>query len=302
MKYFKSLSWFLLLVWLMGSPVVMAKSSDPSGSSAETLESFLKELQKSIDKADKWNRADPRFIKELRNLVNRYRKKVRKLFFFEDFSDGDFENNPSWIVKSGKFQISKNGRLRNRVHAEPPAQKSSSEEEPLGIILREILKSTEEKGSDETAKQEEGDAVIQTLVQIGAAFEVDLSFASGSTWGAMEVVLLGGQPAAPRYRLIYHAAASVDRPIEIVRERNDRQYIIESASQFPQLDDGAPHRIQWIRDVQGQMRVLVDGEEILSTVELFYRDEFSGLALVNRGGTYEWGPIQVLQAPRVKQP
>jgi len=166
----------------------------------------------------------------------------------------------------------------------------------LGIILREILKATEEKESDAPVKEE--DAVIQTLVTIGAAFELDLSFASGSKWGAMEVVLLGGEPATPRYRMVYHPAASQDRPIEIIRERGSRRYIIESATQFPKLDDGEPHRLQWIRDVQGQMRVLVDGEEVLSTVELFYRDEFTGLALVNRGGLYEWGPIRAFQAPK----
>ena len=56
------------------------------------------------------------------------------------------------------------------------------------------------------------------------------------------------------------------------------------------------------RDVQGQMRVLVDGEEVLSTVELFYRDEFTGLALVNRGGLYEWGPIRAFKAPKATSP
>ncbi len=286
--------WLILLVWLMGSPVVLAQPVDSPDTNSQEMESLLKELQKSIDKADKWNKARPSFLKELQNLVNRYRKKVRKVFFFEDFSDGDFDNNPTWIVKSGQFRISKNGRLRNQVSAAPPSQQSSSEEGALGIILREILDASEEKKRDEPAKQE--DAVIQTLVKIGAAFELDISFASGSKWGAMEVVLLGGEPATPRYRMVYNAAASQDRPIEIIRERDSRRYIIESATQFPKLDDGEPHRLQWIRDVQGQMRVLVDGEEVLSTVELFYRDEFTGLALVNRGGLYEWGPIRALKA------
>ena len=112
----------------------------------------------------------------------------------------------------------------------------------------------------------------------------------------MEVMLMGGNPAVPRYRLVYHAAPSNTRPIEIIRERGGRQYTIESATQFPNLDDGAPHRIQWVRDDTGNMRVLVDDKEVLSTVEFYYRDDFSGLTLVNRGGDYEWGPIQVLQA------
>jgi len=295
--------WLILLVWLMGSPVVLAQPVDSPDTNAQALESLLKELQKSIDKTDRWsrsrwNRSRSSFIKELQNLVNQYRKEVRKIFFYEDFSDGDFENNPTWIVKSGQFRVSKNVRLRSKVSAAPPSQESSSDsdDEALGIILREILKATEDKESNAPAKEE--DAVIQTLVTIGAAFELDFTFASGSKWGAMEVVLLGGEPAKPLYRMVYHAAASQDRPIEIIRERGSRRYIIESATQYPKLDDGEPHRLQWIRDVQGQMRVLVDGQEVLSTVELFYRDEFTGLALVNRGGLYEWGPIRAFKAPK----
>ncbi len=50
------------------------------------------------------------------------------------------------------------------------------------------------------------------------------------------------------------------------------------------------------------MRVLVDGEEVLSTVEVFYKDAFAGLQLVNRGGIYEWGPIRIMEAPKGKKP
>ena len=116
----------------------------------------------------------------------------------------------------------------------------------------------------------------------------------------MQIVLLGGTPVSPYYRLIYQASPSPDRPIKIIRQRGSQQFIIETAIQYPNIDDGAPHRLQWIRDTSGNMRVLIDDKEVLNTVELYYRDEFSGLALVNSGGTYEWGPIQVLQAPTAK--
>ena len=65
---------------------------------------------------------------------------------------------------------------------------------------------------------------------------------------------------------------------------------------YPSLDDGLPHRIQWIRDAQGNMKVLVDGQEVLSTVEFYYNKAFSGISLVNKGGAYEWGPINILEA------
>jgi hypothetical protein len=184
-----------------------------------------------------------------------------------------------------------------------PAQPAQEEEAPIGIILKEIMRASQKdrKKEEESPPPQEREAVIRTLAKIGPTFELDLTFVSKSEWGSMEIVLLGGEPLSPRYRLIYRAAASQQRPIELARERGSRSYIIESATQYPNLDDGAPHKIQWIRDMSGEMRVLVDGMVVLSTVEVYYRDDFTGLALVNRGGTYEWGPIQVVKAAEPEQ-
>jgi len=139
-------------------------------------------------------------------------------------------------------------------------------------------------------------ARIYTLAKIEPDFELDFTLVSRSSWGSMEVSLIGGTPPIPLYKMVYQASPSAERPIEIYRERDGKSYLIETATQYPFLDDGLPHRIQWIRDAQGRMRVLVDGKEILSTYEIFYRSNFGGLALVNRGGTYEWGPIVVYKA------
>jgi hypothetical protein len=117
----------------------------------------------------------------------------------------------------------------------------------------------------------------------------------------MEVVLLGGSPEKPRYRLIYQAAASENRPMEMVRERSGRAYTIESAYRYPNLDDGKTHRLQWIRDLNGTIKVLVDGKEILQTVEVYYRDAFSGLALINKGGTYAWDSVKAMSPPPLKK-
>jgi hypothetical protein len=117
----------------------------------------------------------------------------------------------------------------------------------------------------------------------------------------MEIALLGGDPASPRYRMIYHAAASPERPIELIRERHSRSYLLDAATRYPSLDDGVEHRIRWMRDSDGNMRIFVDGQRVLQTVELFYREGFTGLALINRGGAYSWGPIRVFQSPRRKK-
>ena len=300
MKSLRPLIWLFLFMCLVVFPsLVTAQSGTSSDPNRETLKELLDELKNTIEDADKRMVAHPRFLEELRALVDRYNRKLREVYIDEDFADGDYTQNPKWVVESGRFRVTPGGRLWCSVRAERPSSVESQkeDEEPIGILLREILKSRDKKKRSKRTARKEEKSVIHTLARIAPAFEIDITFVSDSTWGAVEVVLLGGTPAAPLYRLIYQAAPSRERPIEIVRQRGSRRYTIESALQYPVLDDGTPHRIQWIRDTQGVMRVLVDEKEVLSTVELYYRDDFSGLALVNRGGTYEWGQIRVLQAP-----
>ena len=266
---------------------------------------MLNELQQTIDDADKRMVAHPRFLEELREMVKRYRAKLRNIYLFEDFSDGDITADPKWSVISGKFRVTADSRLWSQVYVDASNQgsaSSSEESNPFAIILGEIAKAQEKKKAKKQGAATDENAVIQTIVPIGPAFEVDLTFTSDSSRGAMQVVMLGGSPAKAYYRLVYHASPSPDRPIKIIRQRGSKQFIIDTATQYPNLDDGAPHQLQWIRDSAGSMRVLIDGNEVLNTVELYYKEEFSGLALVNAGGTYEWGPIQVLQAASRKAP
>ena len=303
MKIIRFAILLFLTLWLFGTTPATAQPGSSPDPNREGLKSLLDELRQTIDEADKRMVAHPKFLDELRAMVERYKTRLREVFLYEDFADRNYTKDPTWVVKSGRFRITPDNRLWSQVSvirqkSPPPSQ----EEDPLGLLLKEIIRSTKKEKGDKLTTPVQKKSVVQTLVRIGPAFEVDLSFVSQSTWGDMEIVLLGGDPPVHRYRLIYHAASSRKRPIEIIRERGSRRYIIESATRYPVLDDGSLHRLQWTRDGQGHMRVLVDGKEVLSTIELFYRDDFAGLQLINRGGTYEWGPIRVLQARQAIQP
>lgn len=280
--------------------VFLSFSTTKAEITSENYQSLLDELQQKVDEADKKMVAHPTFLNELRGLIDKYRAKIRHVFFSDDFSDGDFTKNPAWQVESGQFRIDPDNRLRSEIAAAAPVE--TTEEKPvakekqiIGLLIKGILESDEQdQPQKQTATPEPGEAIIKTKADIEPAFEVDLSFISGSEWGSMEVVLYGGSPEVPWYRLIYQAAASEKRPIEIVRERNGRAYTLESALSYPNLDDNKLHRLQWTRDLNGTMKVLVDGKEIIKTVEAYYRNNFSGLALVNRGGTYAWDSIKVM--------
>jgi hypothetical protein len=298
MKSRRWISVLLCLILVTGIFPILFHPANAADADRKALTDLLSELEKKIEKADERMVAHPKFLEELRALVQRYQSKLREVFLSEDFSDGDYKRNPTWVVDSGTFTISTSRRLLSEIVAERPTSTSSSKEEssPLGGLIKDIIRSTVETDEDESPTPTAGEARIHTLSRIGPAFEVDLTMVSRSSGGSMEVVLLGGDPPAPQYRMVYQSPASADRPIQIVRERGTKSYLIEEATHYPSLDDGSPHRILWTRDSQGNMRVRVDGKAVLSTVEVFYRNAFAGLALVNEGGTYEWGPIRVFGA------
>ena len=287
----------LAVISLVG---ILVYSTADAEISNENYQSLLDELQQKIDEADKRMVAHPKFLDELRALVQKYRTRIRNIFFSDDFSDGNFTENPVWQVQSGQFRINKDKRMWSKVSTYAPMTTTtekplSTEQQAIGILLRGIMGSGQnDQPQNESTSPEPGEAFIKIGANIEPAFEIDISFVSESEWGSMEVVLLGGAPEKPRYRLIYQAAASESRPIEIIRERSGRAYTIESALRYPNLDDNKLHRLQWIRDLNGTMKVLVDGKEILQTVEVYYRDVFSGLALINKGGTYAWDSVKAM--------
>jgi len=289
---------FFLFLCLGGILPVLGYAADQD---RQAFESLLSDLEQKIKEADKRMIAHPTFLEELKALVKQYRSRLRVVYLSEDFSDGDYQRNPAWIVDSGKFQVTGSRRLLSEVPLEKPTSTppSSEKSSPLGIIMKEIL-GPKEEGKPEGSPPEPQEARIHTLAQIGPEFEIDLTLVSRSSWGSTEVVLLGGSPAIPLYRMVYRPSPSAERPIEIFRERGGRSYLIETANLYSSLDDGALHRLQWMRDSQGRMQVMVDGKEVLTTYEIYYRDNFAGLALVNKGGTYEWGPILVLKAQEAK--
>ena len=292
---------FLMVLCLAGLVPALANAAEPD---QQALTDLLNNLDQKIKDADQRRVAHPKFLEELRALVKEYRAKIRVVFLSEDFSDGDYYNNPEWVVNSGTFRVTKNRRLLSEAAAEtkptPSAPAEKEKTTPLGGILKDILKTPAEEGKAQGTAPAAEEARIYTLASIGPAFEVDLMLVSRSTRGFMELVLLGGDENVPYYRVIYRPSSSRERPIEIVRERDGKSFTIDAAQQYVSLDDNVPHRIQWIRDSKGRMRILIDEKEVLSTYEFYYQRNFTGLAFVNRGGTYEVGPIIVYQAQETK--
>jgi hypothetical protein len=272
------------------------------------LKSLIVDLEKKISDADKRMVAHPSFLDELRTLVEKYKSQLRKVFFKDNFKDSNYTQKPKWIVKSGHFFVNKTKRLSNSVTGqiqEPeksiePEKAPSLEEEAIGLLLGNIFGKKKENKPIEKAPEVPitpvQPAYIFTKTIFSPAFELNMEFISTSLTGEMEIVLLGTQNLTPRYRLNLKLENSKDKPIEILRQSNSRQFVVGAATQFPKINDGNVHVLKWIRFQDGAMHVLIDDKIVLKTYEAFYRDNFSGFGIENKGGAYEWASFKIYKA------
>ncbi len=75
-----------------------------------------------------------------------------------------------------------------------------------------------------------------------------------------------------------------------------RKFIIGAATKYPQIDDGKLHKIKWVRYNNGAMNVLIDNDIVLETHEVYFKDEFTGIEIENKGGAYQWASIEIYKA------
>lgn len=299
--YFSTILFIFLFLCL--SPI---SASETEGN--QQLKSFIIDLEKKISDADKRMVAHPSFLDELRTLVEKYKSQLREVFFKDHFRDSNYTHKPKWIVKSGYFFVNKTKRLSNSVETridEPETNTDSKpnpsiEEEAIGLLLDNIFGKKKENKPIEKAPADPitpvQPAYIFTKTIIPPAFEMNMEFISTSLTGEMEIVLLGTQNLIPRYRLNLKLENSEDKPIEILRQSDSRQFVIGAATQFPKINDGNIHVLKWIRFQDGAMHVLIDGQIILTTYEVYYRDNFSGFGIENKGGAYEWASFKIYKA------
>ena len=300
MQIYFLLSTVPVIIFLTATAPIVA--SEPSNTE---LKAMISELENKITDEDERIMAHSKFLDELRALVGKYKARLKELFFYDNFKDSNYTENPEWIVKSGNFFINKAGQLSNSVIAkvvEPEAESEkdkSLEQEAIGLVLDGIFgskKKAEPERKSESPSQTIQPAIIYSKTSISPDFEIDIEFISKSEIGEMEIVLLGSENLTPRYRLNYKKNGSQDRPIEIIRENMGRKFIIGAATKYPQIDDGKLHKIKWVRYRNGAMNVLIDNDIVLETHEVYFKNKFTGIEIENKGGTYQWASIEIYKA------
>ena len=327
----------LLVPALLASAMAVPAAADdgsrysewqPEGTEAAdpaALEALARELEALIDQAESARAADPRFLQDLRDLIATHvaDAQPRTALIRDDFSDGDYTDDPRWEVVSGDFSV--DGRLGLRT----TIALSGADTETMRLSLdtirdkgdelldkgealfdkgkdtdRRDLFSGEKKlddlwgGDDEEEREDTGPtgpepAEIVLDADIPNAFALELELMSGITHSdaQFEIDLFQGRAGAAGYRLSYLPGSNPGLMLSRFNRRG-AEVIGESRGDVT-LEDGQSHTVALVRDGDGTMTASVDGADLIRVKSSALEDPFGGLSLVNGGGDYAIRSIAV---------
>jgi hypothetical protein len=289
---------FLVAASLTMLPVFSAGAQVDRAPAGETrtLE-MVDQLKDVIQKADK-NRTDPALMQQLRDLVRRYDWPWRAAVLFDDFRDGDYTANPSWVVDKGDFRVSQFGlgtvfiqpASPARGPSEPRGEKSTLE--VIGGILGGMTRREEAVVAPQPPLSSA--AEISTEVRISNPFAVKLQMTSrgkSADGSRIEFGPYRGRERNQGYRLVY--TPGTKPAFALNRIAPGRSSTIEVHDPIVNLEDGRSHNVEWRRGTDGEMVVLLDDKEIIRTVDRSSEESFDGFTVINGGGDYAFSRIAI---------
>ena len=290
-----------------------AEAADPAA-----LEALARELEALIDQAEGARAADPRFLQDLRDLIATHVADAdpREALIQDEFSDGDYTDDPRWDVVSGDFSVDPRLGLRTTIPL------SGADTETIRINLDtirdkgdELLEKGEKlldksKGTigdllsgekklddlwggddDDEEKEDTGPAgpepaEIVLDADIPNAFALELELMSGIAHkdAQFDIDLFQGRGGASGYRLSYLPGS--DPGLMLSRFSRRGTEVIGESRDDVNLEDGRSHTVALVRDGDGTMTASVDGEELIRVKSSALDDPFGGLSLINSGGDY----------------
>ncbi|MBW2466530.1 MAG: hypothetical protein JRF02_04445 [Deltaproteobacteria bacterium] len=275
-------------------------------SSDDRLDKLINELDLIIDEGTKSRAAHPGFLQDLNSIIDRYRVPKKLVFFSDNFADNNFTENPTWNVKKGSFRINRYGSLYSAIAASKPSPAEETEAESdtdrnLRILFGVINELAKDKNADQEPENEiDTQAIISSEAAIANSFILDFSFRSNSEWGSTSIGLVQGDDPQSGYHLVYQASPAENRPMQLIKYRNGKPYVIEEIfDNSPDLDDDIEHKIRFIRKANGKMVVKVDNIELMRATDLSYQDDFTGVMIVNNGGSYSYDNIEIFIKKRL---
>ena len=300
------------------------RADDAEAEGGAALEALARELEALIDEAENARAADPRFLQDLRDKIAAHLADAvpREALIRDDFSDGDYTDDPGWEVVSGDFSVDRRLGLRTTI-ALSGADTQTMRLSLDTILDKETILETKDElldkggelldkgkdtvddllsgkktfgdllgGDDEEEPEEdmgpEGPepAEIVLAADIPNAFSLELEMMSGMAHkdAQFEIDLFQGRGGSSGYRLSYLAGS--DPGLLLSRFGRRGAEVLGEHDDALSLEDGKSHTLVLVRESDGTMMVTVDGAELIRANSSALDDPFDGLSLVNSGGDY----------------
>ena len=312
MKY---LARIFILPLLLG--IATGASGAPGNAEDSQLQHLLDDLNKQLDRAEKQRLADPWFLRDLRQLVNRYDYPWRQQILLDDFSGRDSHPAAPWKLRSGEFLIDWRYGMRSVVHAAVTRNRGNEQGQDnakgediatalLGALIDQAVSGKKKKRSDAsgtTSTDHNARARIDAVTRVPNAFALEAELTSRPISGTPRSRLSLGPyqngTYTAGYRLVYHGgSAKGENSIELIRvSPRGGQSMLESYRQPLKLGDGQPHKLSWTRDRSGNMVVAVDGRQLFRVTDRGFRGPFDGFTVINAGGDFAFRQFRLDGAP-----
>ena len=248
------------------------------------LGAALGAISELADEAERERSADRNIIRAMRGIVSRYQSAQLtppprassparpERVLLDTFSDGDYERQPSWRVRSGGFWVDQRKQLRSDVQRGEETKELSKDEIPLAI-LGALL-------GQPAGVHPKGKAVIEVASQIPEAHEVRTGFSVGSGPSELQLSLLNerSQRSARTLRIVF-AANRATLSLHDGHSGTIDQVTLATTEQSRRIGE-----LAWRTDASGRTQVTVDGQTVLNPWSTLRRSTFSTLRITNTQG------------------
>ncbi|WP_417513027.1 hypothetical protein [Minwuia sp.] len=288
---------------------------DPAAQQARERQTdqLISELRQILAAGRRDRAADPRYLDDLQRLLDRHEAAERAAtaatppapqtepaapraditpdrgrwrHVQDDFSDGDFTNNPRWIVAQGEYFITRSGRLSSIVRLNETNSRRNERLDPVAELFGRLLGrplGDQRQGRDDRVSTEQ--AAIFLPHRLTNAFDLTATLASDArAGGLLEIGVYQGDDGRNGYRLQFTDQGVV----KLVRVGQSVVQLRSAAFTFPARVNNRPgtYAVRWVRSKKGRMHVWVSGTKVFDVTDNAFRDDFHGFRMVNANGRH----------------